>query len=295
MGRFTPTLAPPGRLARLGVVLDTRNAPGRMREVAKMCDRAGIDALWVADDPTAAGERPRLEAWTALVLAGLDTSRARLGAMLNPPLRPPATLAAMARTLDLALGGRLEIGVRSAGEGVEEYARTFREILVDGPPLSVEITAPPEIGVAARVADDVVIPATALQDVRALCEQIRAGCEAAGRDPAGLGIALEVPVSIGRTSAEAHARASDEPRFREIGHPATFGIFGTLEQCQARAIELAHLGVTDLRCILPNTPDVHDAIAQLTAIVVGTIGVLAPHSPRSKAPDPPPGWGGRHG
>ena len=257
--------------------------------------RAGIDALWVADDPTAAGERPRLEAWTALVLAGLDTSRARLGAMLNPPLRPPATLAAMARTLDLALGGRLEIGVRSAGEGVEEYARTLREILVDGPPLSVEITAPPEIGVAARVADDVVIPATALQDVRALCEQIRAGCEAAGRDPAGLGIAVEVPVSIGRTSAEAHARASDEPRFREIGHPAKFGIFGTLEQCQARAIELAHLGVTDLRCILPNTPDVHDAIAQLTAIVVGTIGVLAPHSPRSKAPDPPPGWGGRHG
>ncbi len=266
-----------------------------MREVAKMCDRAGIDALWVADDPTPAGGRPRLEAWTALVLAGLDTSRARLGAMLNPPLRPPATLAAMARTLDLALGGRLEIGLRSAGKGVEEYARTLSEILVDGPPLSVEITDPPEIGVAVRVADDVVVPATALQDVRALCEQIRAGCEAAGRDPAALGIAVEVPVSIGRTSAEAHARASDEPRFREIGHPATFGIFGTLEQCQARAIELAHLGVTDLRCILPNTPDVHDAIAQLTAIVVGTIGVLAPDSRRSKGPDPPPGWGGRRG
>src|SRR5207245_2314797 len=170
-----------GRLARLGVVLDTRNAPGRMREVAKMCDRAGIDALWVADDPTPAGERPRLEAWTALVLAGLDTSRARLGAMLNPPLRPPATLAAMARTLDLALGGRLEIGVRSAGEGVEEYARTLREILVDGPPLSVEITAPPEIGLAARVAEDGCTPGTAPQDVRGRGERIRAGREARGR------------------------------------------------------------------------------------------------------------------
>ena len=106
---------------------------------------------------------------------------------------------------------------------------------------------------------------------------------------------MEVPVSIGRTSAEARARASDEPLFREIGHPAAFGIFGTLEQCQARAIELAHLGVTDLRCILPNTPDVHDAIAQLTAIVVGTLGVLTPNAPRSKGPDPPRGWGGRHG
>src|SRR2546422_935542 len=246
-------------------------------------------------DPTPAGGRPRLEAWTALARGGVDPSRPRRGALLRPSLRPPAPLAAMAHTLDLALGGRLEIGLRSAGERVEEYARTLREILVDGPPLSVEITGPPEIGVAARVADDAVVPATALQDVRALCEQMRAGCEAAGRDPAALGIAVEVPVSIGRTSAEAHARASGEPRFREIGHPATFGIFGTLEQCQAQAIDLAHLGVTDLRCILPNTPDVHDAIAQLTAIVVGTIGVLAPHSPRSKAPGPPPGWGGRHG
>src|SRR3989442_772761 len=129
-----------------------------MREVAKMCDRAGIDALWVADDPTPAGERPRLEAWTALVLAGLDTSRARLGAMLNPPLRPPATLAAMARTLDLALGGRLEIGLRRAGGRAGGYRRAPREVFCRGPPLSVAITHPPEIGVAPRVADEVGIP-----------------------------------------------------------------------------------------------------------------------------------------
>jgi len=266
-----------------------------VREVAKMCDRAGIDALWVADHPTLEADGSRLEAWTALVLAGLDASRARLGAMVRPPLRPPATLAAMARTLDVAVGGRVEIGLRSVGEHVEEYARTLRELLPGGPPLSVEITDPRAIDVAARVADDVVIPASALQDVSALIAQIRAGCAAARRDPAGLGIAVEVPVSIGRTSAEARARASDEPLFREIGHPAAFGIFGTLEQCQARAIELADLGVTDLRCILPNTPDVHDAIAQLTAIVLGTLGVLTPNAPRSKAPDPPRGWGGRHG
>src|SRR5216117_3199819 len=139
----------------------------------------------------------------------------------------------------------------------------------------------------------VVIPASALQDVRGLIGAVRAGCEAAGRDPASLVIAVDVQVSIGRTSAEAHARASHDPRFHDIGHPATRGIFGTLEQCQDRAIELAHLGVTDLRCLLPNTPDVHDAIAQLTAVVVGTVDVLTPNSPRSKAPDPPEGWGGR--
>src|SRR5436309_3481528 len=105
-----------------------------------MCDRAGIDALWVADHPTLEADGSRLEAWTALVLAGLDASRARLGAMVRPPLRPPATLAAMARTLDVAVGGRVEIGLRSVGEHVEEYARTLRELLPGGPPLSVENT-----------------------------------------------------------------------------------------------------------------------------------------------------------
>src|SRR2546425_13229941 len=105
-----------------------------MREVAKMCDHAGIDALWIADDPTPAGGRPRLEAWTALVLAGLDTSRARLGAMLNPPLRPQATLAAMARTLDVALGGRLEIGLRSTGARGGGHARAPRPSLGERPP-----------------------------------------------------------------------------------------------------------------------------------------------------------------
>src|SRR6266566_1062566 len=44
-----PTVAPPGRLVRLGVVLDTRNPIERLLEVARMCDRAGIGALWVED------------------------------------------------------------------------------------------------------------------------------------------------------------------------------------------------------------------------------------------------------
>ena len=34
-------------------------------------------------------------------------------------------------------------------------------------------------------------------------------------------------------------------------------------------IALAHAGITDLRCIVPATLDVHDVIAQLTAITVG--------------------------
>ncbi len=58
-------------------------------------------------------------------------------------------------------------------------------------------------------------------------------------------------------------------------------------------IELAHAGVTELRCRVPNTPDVHDAIAQLTAMAVGTPRRARPSAPRSAAPAPPEGWGGR--
>src|SRR5438094_290270 len=107
---------------------------------------------------------------------------------------------------------------------------------------------------------------------------------------ASLGIAVELPVSIGRTSAEAEARAGAAPGFRAISRGSRSALVGTLEQCQDRVIELAHAGVTDLRCIVPNTDDVHDVIAQLTAMVVGTVSVLTPSSARSQAPDPPEGW-----
>jgi hypothetical protein len=93
--------------------------------------------------------------------------------------------------------------------------------------------------------------------------------------------------------AEAQARAGAESLFETVGPPSQVGVFGTLEQCQERVIELAHAGVTDLRCILPNSPDIHDVIAQLTAMSIGSVDVLSPGTPRSKAPDPPETWGGR--
>src|SRR6266436_1043282 len=247
MSSFRPTQVPPGRLVRLGIVLDARNSSDRLREVARMCDRAGIDALWVHDDLAPAARQSRLEAWTALVLAGVDSQRTRMGAMLDVALRPASTLAAMARTLDAAL----------------------------------------------EVADNVLVPAMAINEIRAAIEQVGSACAATGRWRSSLGIGVELPVSIGRTSAEARARADAEGLFQTIGHSMAVGLFGTLEQCQSRVIELAHLGITDLHCVLPNTADVQDVIAQLTAIAVGTTQVLTPNAPRSRAPAPPEGWGGR--
>ena len=195
MTTFKPTVPPPGRLARLGVVLDTRNPPDRLREVAKMCDRAGIDALWVRDQAAPAGGAPRLDAWTALVLAGLATSRIRMGAMLDIAFRPPAMVVAMAATLDVALGGRLEIGVSGGASTaraarLEAYSTLLRTLLAGestrGFPLSVAARGPLEIAVAARVADDVVLSATAFPELRATVQKVRMDARAAEQGASAL-------------------------------------------------------------------------------------------------------------
>jgi alkanesulfonate monooxygenase SsuD/methylene tetrahydromethanopterin reductase-like flavin-dependent oxidoreductase (luciferase family) len=292
------------------VVLDTRNPPHRVQEVARMCDGAGIDALWVGDHPESRDGVQRLDAWTTLTLVASGVTQARVGAQLSIAGHPPDTLGSKAAALDAAIGGRLELGLSpvhvEAGAGANAadavdaradrfraYAGTVRSILAAGPVLSIEAVAPWQHDVAAAVADDVLLPAAAVDDVAAAVDAARRACERAGRDADTLGIALEVPLSIGRTRAEAEARADAEPLFGAIGHPSEVGVFGTLEQCQERVIELAHAGVRDLRCILPNSDDVHDVIAQLTAVAIGSVDVLTPNAPRSKDPDPPLGWGGR--
>jgi alkanesulfonate monooxygenase SsuD/methylene tetrahydromethanopterin reductase-like flavin-dependent oxidoreductase (luciferase family) len=348
MSSFHPAAAPPGRLVRLGVVLDTRNPAGRLCEIARMCDHAGVDALWVRDGLPPLGSavhaaEARLEAWTALNLAAGSTRRARIGAMLAVDVRPPAMSAAMAAALAESSDGRLEIGFAAGpsasafeeswpgspdaaarGFRIETYLIAVRRLLradapdaaagvapsgprepgpggrspapvpgSDGPPLAVEARSAAEIDVAARVADDVVLVFAGKVDLAAAIGRVPRACAAAGRAAGSLGIGVMLPISIGRTSAEAHARADADPLFRGANDPSRAGIVGTLEQCQRRVIELAHAGVTDLRCILPNASDVPDVIAQLTAMVVGTRTALRPDAPRSRDPDPPPGWGGR--
>ena len=99
-------------------------------------------------------------------------------------------------------------------------------------------------------------------------------------------------MSVGRTTAEASARADADEVFRIIGHPERQGLFGTLEECQATAARLAHLGAAELVCYLPWTGDLPDVLAQLRAIAVGA-GVLRHGEPPSAPPPPPAGWGGR--
>ncbi|MGZ8566244.1 MAG: hypothetical protein ACXWXS_04260, partial [Actinomycetota bacterium] len=77
----------------------------------------------------------------------------------------------------------------------------IRGLLPDGVSLSVEVPTVAAMDIAARVGDDAVLTATNVADLETATAQLHASCEHADRDPETLGIALEVPVSIGRTRA----------------------------------------------------------------------------------------------
>jgi hypothetical protein len=106
--------------------------------------------------------------------------------------------------------------------------------------------------------------------------------------------ARTLSVSIGRTTAEAHARRAVDPDFGGRGDPIGGGLFGALEDCQAQVARLAQEGIVDLRCVLPDTQDVHDVMAQLTAVAIGEASTH--HPDRARSPDPePPLWAPRRG
>ncbi len=68
------------------------------------------------DDPAC----PCLEGWIALTALAARTRRLRLGVLVSGmPHRHPAVLAKMAATLDIASGGRLELGLGAAWNQVE--------------------------------------------------------------------------------------------------------------------------------------------------------------------------------
>ena len=103
---------------RIGVLLPTRAivmhsarrpAVEECWEMARHCDRAGYDAVWVGDSVVA---KPRLEPLTTLAYVAAMTERVRLGtAVLLPALRQPVVLAHQISNLDQISGGRVVLGL----------------------------------------------------------------------------------------------------------------------------------------------------------------------------------------
>ncbi len=211
---------------------DPAAAVERTIEVARVADRAGIDSLWVSEDP---------DGWDAFAMLGTlarETMHVRLGpGVTNPYLRHPNLLAASVATLDRLSGGRAFLGL---GRGQTEwYARAFGmdvgkpvEVLEEtftllrqwwtpphrassaghlavqdwertigpiqkAPPVYLAAVGPRALDVAARHADGVLFNDLASEAFLAeAIATVRAGAAAAGRDPARLGFYVRAGVTV---------------------------------------------------------------------------------------------------
>lgn len=123
---------------KVGVALPHYGSPGadpsleRVVEIARECERLGFDSVWVSDhlvfDLEKYGGSPEsigsFEPLTTLSVLATETSTVRLGTMvLCNEFRHPMQLAKEAATVDVASGGRLELGL-GAGWYEREFAQS---------------------------------------------------------------------------------------------------------------------------------------------------------------------------
>jgi hypothetical protein len=284
-----PVPAHEARAVRLSVVIDGRLDAARARQVATLADRLGLAGVWLRYP------------WWPLSGAGLsETDRAGLLAALASGLHVTPGLVVDADAADPGEPGDAWLdrlippaGSRAAGlpgnprialAGSPLMITQWQGLIERRPGLAVaQLALPARDGGGSAAA--VFVPCA---PNRNLAGEVSAAASAARGRP----VLAEVTVSVGRTAAEARARADADELFTLAGHPAQQGLFGTLEECQATAARLAHAGATELVCYLPLASDLPDVLAQLRSIAIGA-GVLRPGEPPSAAPPPPSGWGGR--
>jgi alkanesulfonate monooxygenase SsuD/methylene tetrahydromethanopterin reductase-like flavin-dependent oxidoreductase (luciferase family) len=101
-----------GQPVRFGVFV-IPEATERPLQQAAVADELGFDLIGVQDHPY---QRRFFDTWTLLTAIAMRTERITVFPdVANRPLRPPATLAKAAATLDILSGGRVELGLGAGG------------------------------------------------------------------------------------------------------------------------------------------------------------------------------------
>jgi hypothetical protein len=274
-------MRPTAGLLALSVVADGRSGAPAAGQVARLAGRLELAGVWWREPPLTG---PPAEDLPALLdVLGSESAPAAAG-LIADARRLPA-LPGISAGCWTVRGFPVRLAVFGWGPLAEPWPGGLAE-LRDA--LGGGLAVPPVTDAgrpAAAGASAIFVPVRPDRDLGAAVAG--AAAVAAGRP-----VLVEVAVSVGRTSAEAGARADGEELFAATGHPREQGLFGTLEECQAAAAGLLHAGATELVCYLPRSHDLPDVLAQLRAISVGA-GALRPGEPPSAPPPPPAGWGGR--
>src|SRR3954470_22215434 len=96
----------------VSVVPATENL-GRIRELVRAADEAGLDLVGIQDHPY---QRHFVDTWSLIPVLMNETKRISFFTdVANLPLRPPAVMAKAAATLDVLSGGRFELGLGAGG------------------------------------------------------------------------------------------------------------------------------------------------------------------------------------
>jgi 5,10-methylenetetrahydromethanopterin reductase len=213
-------------------------APTRTLLTAQAADQAGIDAIWVSEDP---------EGWDAFALLGAlatVTSRCCLGTSVTSPWpRNPNLLAASVATLDQLSGGRAVLGLgRGQVEwhrdvlgvetgnalaalretiallrgwwqepyqaasppasqfGIREWERSVAPLHM--PPIYLAAAGPKTLALAGELADGVIFNVLTSEDaMREAIPQVRQAATTAGRDPDALAVILRTEIVLAEDEA----------------------------------------------------------------------------------------------
>jgi hypothetical protein len=291
----SPVTARQARPLTLSVVIDGRLDAGRAHQMATLADRLGLAGTWLRYPrwpPHGSGTSEAGETRPAGLLAALTSGvRIPVGLLVDVDAADPGDadggwLDRLVQETESRATGR-PASLRIALAGLPPAMARWRGLTERRPGLTAVELAFPE-GDGGQTAAAVFVPCAPGRDLAGALSAAAAAAAAAGDRP----VLAEVTVSVGRTAAEARARADADELFTLAGHPAEQGLFGTLEECQAAAARLAQAGATELVCHLPLASDLPDVLAQLRSIAIGA-GMLRPGEPPSAAPPPPAGWGGR--
>jgi alkanesulfonate monooxygenase SsuD/methylene tetrahydromethanopterin reductase-like flavin-dependent oxidoreductase (luciferase family) len=231
--------------------------PARIGELAAAAERAGFDAVFVAE-----GHGDALSLCHPIAAA---TSRVEVGtAIANAALRPPVLAAKTAAQLDHATGGRFILGLGTANAimngrfgiapfapliMIEEYVAVVRAVLagqaggyagdvfrtgmvpLDSPvvrpdlPVYLAALGPKMLALAGRIADGVVLNLMSPAQAGQAAAIVRSAAAQAGRDPASVQVSCVVHCCLSDDpAAAAQAARSVVPRY--ILHPAIPRLFG---------------------------------------------------------------------
>jgi hypothetical protein len=249
----------PDVLLELALTIHPEHPEDRQDHAARLAARLGYTEVWLP-----AGEERGRRTPERLELLAAAAEPARLGLVVDGD--PDDVAAWLGRSPYAAGHVLLELpastkALRRAVGGPEGWRHRVRLPSFDPDAAGTVVRRPTREGIIAGVLDAM--------------RSRTAAAIAPARHP----VVAALPVSIGRTVSEAMARALREPRFAGDRHPREAGLFGTYEDAQGQALELAAAGADGLQVTVADEIDVADLLAQVRSLVVGATPVL--HSRRT--------------